>query len=519
MAPIDDDGPDEAQPLRAPGNVMVLEPDDEDRVPTEDEVKEYAEYLGLDWETEAQLRWIAEEGVIAPVPHPWKACTENGDDVFYFNFQTGESIWDHPCDEQYRNMVEDCRRDPNAHKPSSKSGGQTGGKPANKEEMHSIREQSSPSPNRQPDAAQDQSFSAASVRSSEKGDQDHDKSSIIEESMSMSPQGASNSGKVLADHKESPGNINTSTSKADVNQSPAAMVTSFAASADESFSAASLSSPQGKSAASFTSPTAEGKKLNMSASLEEESSMLSPPLPSIENSPVGKPINKDLQVSATPEKGLAGVGLAGALGLSAPPSIAVTAKAGGSGSGGGNKSSSGTGGKSSGEKQGRSVEADEIEEDLDESVSGSASQSGAPSFSGPGGGLPRPTPGAFYAPPQLDHSGPFGGSGGRGCSSASELSDDFVSEPTSPALSQHGFKGRSNSIGGDTLELSLSVSAADNEDTGSSAVMKPTGKATPEQLELQISSLARSLSMLKDIRMKQQQYLQLLLTGAPISAT
>lgn len=23
-------------------------------------------------------------------------------DVYYFNFSTGESIWDHPCDERYK---------------------------------------------------------------------------------------------------------------------------------------------------------------------------------------------------------------------------------------------------------------------------------------------------------------------------------------------------------------------------------------------------------------------------------
>ena len=27
--------------------------------------------------------------------------TEN-QDIYYFNFKTGESIWDHPCDEYYR---------------------------------------------------------------------------------------------------------------------------------------------------------------------------------------------------------------------------------------------------------------------------------------------------------------------------------------------------------------------------------------------------------------------------------
>lgn len=90
--------------------VTVLE-DNEDceRCPTEEEVIEYAQFLEIDPDTEPHLLWIAREGVVAPIPHPWKACTEGGDDVFYFNFETGESVWDHPSDEMYKQMVDDER--------------------------------------------------------------------------------------------------------------------------------------------------------------------------------------------------------------------------------------------------------------------------------------------------------------------------------------------------------------------------------------------------------------------------
>jgi centrosomal protein CEP164 len=89
--------------------VTVLDTDDEERSPTEDEVIEYAQFLDIDPETEPHLLWIAREGVVAPVPPPWKACTESGDDVFYFNFDTGESVWDHPSDEKYKTLVEEER--------------------------------------------------------------------------------------------------------------------------------------------------------------------------------------------------------------------------------------------------------------------------------------------------------------------------------------------------------------------------------------------------------------------------
>jgi centrosomal protein CEP164 len=54
--------------------------------------------------------WIAREGVMAPLPKGWKACQDQiGDQLYYFNFDTGESIWDHPCDEKYKNLVIDER--------------------------------------------------------------------------------------------------------------------------------------------------------------------------------------------------------------------------------------------------------------------------------------------------------------------------------------------------------------------------------------------------------------------------
>mmetsp|Transcript_94365 Transcript_94365/g.246231 ORF Transcript_94365/g.246231 Transcript_94365/m.246231 type:complete len:331 (+) Transcript_94365:188-1180(+) len=93
-------------------HVVVLDTD-EPRVPSEDEVKEYGAFLGIDVENEPHLMWIAWEGVAAAVPTPWKAChnldAENEDEVFYFNFETAESVWDHPCDEKYRTMVEKAR--------------------------------------------------------------------------------------------------------------------------------------------------------------------------------------------------------------------------------------------------------------------------------------------------------------------------------------------------------------------------------------------------------------------------
>jgi len=36
--------------------------------------------------------------------------SDTNGDIYYFNFATGDSIWDHPCDELFRKKVIDERR-------------------------------------------------------------------------------------------------------------------------------------------------------------------------------------------------------------------------------------------------------------------------------------------------------------------------------------------------------------------------------------------------------------------------
>ena len=60
---------------------------------------------------DAPLRWIAREGLKASLPENWKPCkTGEAGEVYYFNFATGESVWDHPCDEHYRKLFEEEKR-------------------------------------------------------------------------------------------------------------------------------------------------------------------------------------------------------------------------------------------------------------------------------------------------------------------------------------------------------------------------------------------------------------------------
>ncbi|KAL3885264.1 hypothetical protein ACJMK2_025352 [Sinanodonta woodiana] len=90
---------------------LILEEDyDENYEPNDEDLYEYAAIIGIDPSKEPHLLWIAREGINAPLPEHWKPCQDPNQDIYYFNFATGESIWDHPCDEFYRKMVIDERK-------------------------------------------------------------------------------------------------------------------------------------------------------------------------------------------------------------------------------------------------------------------------------------------------------------------------------------------------------------------------------------------------------------------------
>lgn len=113
----------------ANNQVIIEDLYDENIQPTEEDVVEYAQFIGIDvnevinaakWNKifycfltrlnvirlqEQELMWIARQGVMAPLPKGWKAVQDPQGELYYFNFETGESIWDHPCDEDFKNLV------------------------------------------------------------------------------------------------------------------------------------------------------------------------------------------------------------------------------------------------------------------------------------------------------------------------------------------------------------------------------------------------------------------------------
>lgn len=84
-------------------SIAILEEKiDESYEPTEKEIRDYAEWLGMDPDKDKDLLWIAARGLKTPLPKPWQPCESGGGEVFYFNPETGESQWDHPCDDELR---------------------------------------------------------------------------------------------------------------------------------------------------------------------------------------------------------------------------------------------------------------------------------------------------------------------------------------------------------------------------------------------------------------------------------
>ncbi|XP_010291447.1 PREDICTED: centrosomal protein of 164 kDa-like, partial [Phaethon lepturus] len=88
------------------GDQLILEEDyDETYIPSEQEIQDFAREIGIDPEKEPELIWLAKEGIVAPLPPEWKPCQDITGDIYYFNFANGQSTWDHPCDDHYRELV------------------------------------------------------------------------------------------------------------------------------------------------------------------------------------------------------------------------------------------------------------------------------------------------------------------------------------------------------------------------------------------------------------------------------
>ncbi|XP_069688817.1 centrosomal protein of 164 kDa isoform X2 [Periplaneta americana] len=108
---------------------------DENSVPSEEEIRDYAVKIGINPESEPHLLHFARDGLMQALPPGWKPCfDEELQCWYYFNFRSGESRWEHPLDDLYRNLVRKVRSE------SISSAGEEDSKTSAKEDLKSYEE-------------------------------------------------------------------------------------------------------------------------------------------------------------------------------------------------------------------------------------------------------------------------------------------------------------------------------------------------------------------------------------------
>uniref|UniRef100_A0A0A9XQ60 WW domain-containing protein n=1 Tax=Lygus hesperus TaxID=30085 RepID=A0A0A9XQ60_LYGHE len=89
-----------------PSTIVCEEVFDENSLPSNEEVIDYAKKIGIDPQCESHLLPIALKGLMEPLPKGWKPCLDKSiDRWYYFNKVTKVSQWEHPLDPVYRNLV------------------------------------------------------------------------------------------------------------------------------------------------------------------------------------------------------------------------------------------------------------------------------------------------------------------------------------------------------------------------------------------------------------------------------
>ncbi|RLN98104.1 hypothetical protein BBJ28_00005922 [Nothophytophthora sp. Chile5] len=73
-------------------------------------VEEHARRLGVDPAQDAAFLWLARESLVAPLPDGWYHVTaaETGQ-PYYYSEISGESRWDHPSDDQFRQLFRELK--------------------------------------------------------------------------------------------------------------------------------------------------------------------------------------------------------------------------------------------------------------------------------------------------------------------------------------------------------------------------------------------------------------------------
>ena len=74
-------------------------------IPTKDEVRDMAEYLGIDEVAEPGLMWVARQAFVAPLGEDWRELEDDVGEVYFYNPGTGESTYSHPLDATFKLLL------------------------------------------------------------------------------------------------------------------------------------------------------------------------------------------------------------------------------------------------------------------------------------------------------------------------------------------------------------------------------------------------------------------------------
>ncbi|XP_053664338.1 centrosomal protein of 164 kDa [Anopheles marshallii] len=79
--------------------------------PTKEEIIEYAVKIGINPEKEANIIYLARQGLLHPLPENWKPCySKQVKAYYYYDRITKKSQWEHPIDVLYRAKVIEARK-------------------------------------------------------------------------------------------------------------------------------------------------------------------------------------------------------------------------------------------------------------------------------------------------------------------------------------------------------------------------------------------------------------------------
>ncbi|XP_052873391.1 centrosomal protein of 164 kDa [Anopheles cruzii] len=95
--------------------------------PTPEEITEYAMKIGIDPDKEANLVYLARQGLLHPLPEHWKPCySKQVKAYYYYDRISKKSQWEHPIDVLYRAKVADARKATSLDRSDSASLGDSG---------------------------------------------------------------------------------------------------------------------------------------------------------------------------------------------------------------------------------------------------------------------------------------------------------------------------------------------------------------------------------------------------------